>query len=154
MRVSSSPAVKTWPWEGCVQNVFAQTLIASGWVIDAVADTATKAPGVDVLAHKDTRTLGAEVKGFPSSGYEDPSRAGERKRSSPNSQARNWFAKAILAALMLREAHPGRESLIVLPDHARYRSLVEATRSGLEAAAVHVVLLSPDGQVESRTWTA
>jgi Holliday junction resolvase len=37
-----------------------------GWSIIAAADTAMKAPGVDVLARKGERRLGAEVKGWPS----------------------------------------------------------------------------------------
>jgi hypothetical protein len=37
-----------------------------------MADTATKAPGVDVLAGKGAWRLGAEVKGWPSADYADP----------------------------------------------------------------------------------
>lgn len=150
--VSPRDVEKFWPWEGRVQDVFVEVLDAHGWTIDSVVNTATKARGIDVVAHKASRTLGAEVKGFPSEGYEDPARAGEKKRTSSSAQAKSWYAKAILAALMLRESQPERESLIVFPDAHRYRQLFETTRSGLTAAAVHVVLLSAEGEIKSTTW--
>lgn len=145
-------AVKPWPWEGAVQEVFTDVLLHHGWEIEALADTATKAHGIDVLARKQDRSLGAEVKGYPSTGYEDPARAGETKRSSPSGQARNWFAKGVLAALMLREAQPRRESLLVLPDAPRYRALFAATRTALAAADVHVLLLRHDGDLDCESW--
>lgn len=148
----SVKAVKQWPWEGAVQNVFADVLLQHGWEIESLANTATKARGVDMLARKADRSLGAEVKGYPSVGYEDPARAGETKRSSPSGQARNWYAKGVLAALMLREAQPERASLLVLPDAPRYRDLLTATRTGLTAAEVHVVLLRRDGLIDCESW--
>jgi hypothetical protein len=66
-----------WPWEGSVQTTFGHLLYHHGWSITSMADTATKAAGVDVLAAKDARRLGAEVKGWPSTGYADPRRADE-----------------------------------------------------------------------------
>lgn len=125
--------MKPWPCEGVVQAVFADVLLQHGWEIESLANTATKAHGIDVLARKAERSLGAEVKGYASTGYEDPARAGETKRSSPRGQARNWYAKGVLAALMLREDQPDRESLLVLPDAPRYRDLLTATRTGLAA---------------------
>ena len=145
-------AVKPWPWEGAVQQVFADVLLHHGWQIESLANTATKAPGIDVLAHKQDRSLGAEVKGYPSTAYEDPARAGETKRSSPGGQARNWYAKGVLAALMLREAQPRRESLLVLPDEPRYRALFAATRTPLAGAEVHVLLLSNNGDIVCESW--
>jgi hypothetical protein len=73
---------RLWPWEGAVQAVFVEFLGSKGWRVDAVADTATKERGVDILATKHGRTLGAEVKGWPSSNYADPRRAYETKRPS------------------------------------------------------------------------
>lgn len=134
--------------------MFADVLLQNGWEIESLANTATKAHGIDVLARKANRSLGAEVKGYPSTGYEDPARAGEAKRSSPSGQARNWYAKGVLAALMLREAQPERESLLVLPHSPRYRDLLAVTRTGLAAAGVHVVLLGEEGTYECATWRA
>lgn len=145
-------AVKQWPWEGAVQEVFADVLLHHGWQIESFANTATKAPGIDVLAHKEDRSLGAEVKGYPSTGYEDPARAGETKRSSPSGQARNWYAKGVLAALMLREAQPGRESLPSFPTNRAIALSSPATRTPLAGAEVHVLLLSNNGDIDCESW--
>ncbi|RSM48482.1 hypothetical protein DMB66_46210, partial [Actinoplanes sp. ATCC 53533] len=90
-----------WPWEGAVQAVFVDALQHHEWLITATADTATKAPGVDVLAIKGNRQLGAEVKGWPSTGYADPRRAAEVKRTQPSTQAGHWFSQALCKAVML-----------------------------------------------------
>ena len=98
-RPQRAPAATTavgerWPWEGSVQAVFADLLIGHGWRVEAMADTATKARGVDVLAVRDARRLGAEVKGWPADGYADPRRAGETKPTLPSTQAGHWFSQA------------------------------------------------------------
>lgn len=137
-----------------MQGAFAALLASHGWKIESLADTARRVRGVDVLASRGDRLLGAEVKGYPSTGYEDPARAHEVKRSSPGGQARAWYAKGILSALMLKESQPERESLLILPDVDRYRDLHAATTTGLKAAQVHVVLLREDGSYDCASWTA
>lgn len=145
--------MKPWPWEGAVQQAFVNLLVTNGWVIDQQADTASREHGIDVLAHKGSRHLGAEVKGFPSSNFADPARAGERKRAKPNSQARLWYGKALHAAMILRDAEPDWNSLIVLPDCPRYRELVAETARSVHAVGIHVVLVSPDGAWFSDSWS-
>lgn len=141
-----------WPWEGSVQAVFVDLLREHGWSITSAADTVTKAPGVDVLAIKGERRLGAEVKGWPSAGYADPRRAAEAKRTRPSNQAGHWFSQALLKAMMLLDSHPGHESLMVLPDYPRYRDLAERTRTGRRAANIHVIVLARDGAHTSQSW--
>ncbi len=141
-----------WPWEGHVQSLFAAYLHSQGWLVTAMADTATKAPGVDLLASKEGRRVGAEVKGFPSVGYADPRRASETKKTQPSTQAGHWFSQALMKALMLLDSHPGHESLMVLPDYPRYRDLAQRTRRGRGAAGVHVVFVGADGSAQSETW--
>jgi hypothetical protein len=150
---TTATAAAAWPWEGAVQAVFASVLTAHGWSLRSVADTASKQRGVDVLADKAQRRLGAEVKGWPSRGYADPRRAEEAKRTQPTTQASHWFAQALMKAVMLRDSHDDHESLVVLPDHRRYRDLAAKTRTGRAGAAVHVVLLEDDGAFSSETWT-
>mgnify|MGYP001465439190 CR=1 FL=1 len=84
--------MKPWPWEGAVQDVFADVLLQHGWEIESLANTATKAHGVDVLARKPDRFLGAEVKGYPSTEYANPPKAHLIKKTKPTTQARHWFA--------------------------------------------------------------
>jgi len=152
-RVGAADAGRQWPWEGSVQAVFVDLLRERGWSITAAADTATKAPGVDVLASKSDRRLGAEVKGWPSAGYADPRRATEVKRTQPSTQAGHWFSQALLKAVMLLDSHPGHESLMVLPDYPRYRDLAERTRTGRRAANFHLILLARDGTYTRESWT-
>jgi hypothetical protein len=142
-----------WPWEGSVQAVFVDLLQQRGWSITATADTATKAPGVDVLATKSGRKLGAEVKGWPSAGYADPRRAAEVKRTQPSTQAAHWFSQALFKAMMLLDSHPGYESVMVLPDYPRYRDLAKRTRVGRRAADIHVILIARNGVSTCDSWT-
>lgn len=148
----SPHAVGDWPWEGAVQFVFVAALRNGGWQIDSMAETATKAHGIDVTATKAHRRLGAEVKGWPSDAYADPKRAGEVKRTRPTTQAAHWFSQGLCKAMMLRDSHPDLESLVVLPDFGRYRDLARRTQSGRAAAGIHAVFIRPDGSVHTSTW--
>lgn len=76
-----------------------------------LADTATKAIGIDLLARKGERRLGAEVKGWPSKGYSDPRRSEEVKPTQQTTQAGHWFSRAVAKAKMLLDSHPDRRSL-------------------------------------------
>jgi Holliday junction resolvase-like predicted endonuclease len=142
-----------WPWEGEVQSLFAAYLHDHGWRLVSMADTASREHGVDVIARKDDRLLGAEVKGWPSKGYADLRRSAETKKTRPATQAAHWFAQALLKAVMLLDSHPGHESLVVLPDVPRYRDLAERTRTGRSAAGVHVLFVVETGSVDSQDWT-
>lgn len=149
---ASVDAGHQWPWEGAVQAVFVDVLQHHGWLVTATADTATKAPGIDVLAIKGDRRVGAEVKGWPSAGYADPRRAAEVKRTQPSTQAGHWFSQALFKAMMLLDSHPGYESLMVLPGFSRYRDLGVRTGTGRRAAKIHLVLLAVDGACSSDSW--
>lgn len=144
---------RVWPWEGAVQAVFVAVLADTGWAVTSEADTASKARGVDVLAQKGDRHLGAEVKGWPTQGYADPRRAGEAKRTQPGLQAGHYFSDAVAKALMLLDTHPGHEPLVVLPDYPRYRDLASRTRTGRTAAGVHVVFVTDSGEATSDSWS-
>lgn len=142
---------RAWPWEGEVQRVFSEWLADHGWTVTSAADTATKAHGVDVIAEKRDRRLGAEVKGWPSKGYADPRRAEETKRTQPTTQAGHWYSQALMKAVMLLDSHPGYESLVVVPDYPRYRDLAARTTLGRAAARVHVVFMTLDDGI-CETW--
>jgi hypothetical protein len=143
-----------WPWEGAVQQSFVAALDLAGWTVTSAADTAVKARGVDVLAEKGERRLGAEVKGWPGTTYADSRRAGERKPTQPSTQAGHWFAQALMKAMMLLDSHQGHESLVVVPDgHPRYHDLARRTSSGRTAAGIHVIFVAPTLEVRSETWT-
>lgn len=144
---------RPWPWEGAVQAVFVEFLRLQGWRVLAAADTASREAGIDVLAQRKQRFIGAEVKGWPSADYADPRRAHETKRTRPSTQAGHWFSQALTKAIMLLDTHPSHESLVVLPDQPRYRDLAARTATGRHAAGIHVVFMSPAGEAECDTWS-
>jgi hypothetical protein len=144
---------RDWPWEGQVQALFARFLQENGWLLTAaMADTARKGTGVDVLAQKGARQLGAEVKGRPGKYYADVRRVAETKPTQPGTQAGHWYSEAVVKAMMLLDTHPGHESLVVLPDYPRYRDLAARTRTGRGRAGIHVVYVSEDGSAGGDTW--
>ena len=136
-----------WHSEANVQAALVTALAGEGWRILSVANTATKEHGIDVIASRDGRTLGVEVKGFPSRNYADPARAGEAKRTSPSTQAGHWYSQAVLAAMRLRGKEPAWGSVIALPDFPRYRDLHADTVGSLTAAQIEVWWIDQAGTV-------
>lgn len=139
---------ESWHTEANVQATLVTALAAAGWRILAVANTATKEHGIDVIASRGDEHVGVEVKGFPSRGYADPARAGEVKRTAPSTQAGHWYAQAVLAAMRLRTKRPDLRSVIALPDFPRYRDLYDETRGSLDAAGIAMWWVRADGRLE------
>lgn len=139
--------VAEWQSELNVQSMVVRHLAIDGWSITSVADTASKAHGVDIVATKEGMTVGVEVKGYPSRSYADPARAHERKPTQPSTQARVWYAGALLAAMRLRTRRPDVLSVIALPDFTTYRNLYQDTAWSLQACGIAVWFVSEDGTV-------
>jgi len=127
--------------------MLANHLEHEGWRILSVADTATRQRGVDLDCERDGQRLMIEVKGYPSTGYRDPRRAGERKRTNPTLQARHWFAGALLTALRLRHRHPEAAVGLAFPDFPRYQTLLEETGAFLQKAGIVVYIVCEDGYI-------
>lgn len=142
-----SDRLEEWHTEANVQASLVTALATDGWRILSVANTATKEHGIDVITLRDGQTVGIEVKGFPSRGYADPSRAGEVKRTSPSTQAGHWYSQALLAAMRLRGKEPTWRSVIALPDFPRYRDLHAETAASLVAAQIEVWWVDRTGAV-------
>jgi Holliday junction resolvase-like predicted endonuclease len=138
---------ESWHREENVQAIVVTSLAADGWRILSVADTASKERGIDIVAASGHRSVGVEVKGYPSRVYADPRRAGELKRTSPSTQAGHWYAQAILAAMRLRTKRPELESVIALPGFPRYLDLYAETAPSLRACEIVVWWVHPDGSV-------
>ncbi|MEV6487101.1 hypothetical protein AB0M20_00475 [Actinoplanes sp. NPDC051633] len=149
---SSGNPDQSWPWEGAVQTAFAQVLHQHDWLVTAMADTATKAPGVDVLAPRERPAPRRRGEGLAVSRLRGPSPSHRDQADQPSTQAGHWFSQALFKAIMLLDSHPGHESLMVLPDYPRYRDLTQRTRTGRNAAAIHVVLLSTNATYSCDTW--
>lgn len=136
-----------WYWEGNVVAALARFLESEGWSIVSLADTHTKATGVDLHASKDGRVLLIEAKGFPSTHYRDPRRAGEAKPTNPTNQAQQWYSHALLKAMRLQTEFPEAVVAMAFPDFPRYRTLFEQTRAGLARLGVAFLTVREDGKV-------
>jgi len=137
-----------WHTEARVQAAVVSRLVADGWHILRVADTAAREHGLDIEAVRGDERLGVEVKGYPSSTYADPVRSSQVKPTRPSTQAGHWFAAAVLAAMRLRGRRPDMRSVIALPDFPRYRDLYAETATSLAAAAIDVWWVGPNGEVD------
>lgn len=136
---------RPWFWEGNVQARLASYLTAEGWLVRAVADTETKAPGIDLLAERDARWLAVEVKGYPSTTYDHGPNRGQPKPTQPANQARQWFSHALLGMMLLRNRRPDAEIALCFPDFPTYRSLVERTALSFELLGFGVYLVAENG---------
>lgn len=145
---------KPWPWEGRVQERFAQVITAKGWTVTRFARTRSD-KGIDVVAEKGERLLVVEVKGFPSSTLAvGPDKGKPKPGGTVAKQIPTWFGKAVMAALQQREAQPEAESLVVLPEHEAFRREAAKVANVLAEARVHVVFVGEDGQLDCGTWQA
>jgi hypothetical protein len=136
---------QTWFWEGNVQAAVASWLERAGWVIERVADTHTREAGIDVVATRASSRLCIEVKGYPSTTYARGTKAGEPKPTAQATQARHWFAGAVMSAMILLAEHPRAAVAIALPDFKTYRTLLVRIRPSLEVLGIGVLLVSEGG---------
>lgn len=141
------PYRKEWYWEGNVQATVRRYLESEGWMIVSEANSATKEAGDDICAARNGRTLVVEVKGYPSAGYADPRRVGEVKPTNPTSQAKHWFAEALLRSL--RTIGTRRDVLVMMafPAKPRYQSLLIETGLVLKRLGITVFFVQDDGSV-------
>jgi hypothetical protein len=113
-----TPAVagdgRSWYWEGTVQSTLVGHLASEGYRIKQVANTATKAAGVDIVAERSGRELWVTVKGYP---------VATSKTNAPV-QARHWFSGAIFDAVLYRGERRDVDIVVGLPDgFATYQKL-------------------------------
>ena len=144
---SSTPYHDHWAWEGNVQAAVRKWLESQGWEIEAEANSASREQGDDLRATKDGRTLVVEVKGFPPTDYADPRRAGEVKRTRPTSQAKHWFAEALLRTVRVLGTRPRVAVAMAFPEHQRYLVLVNETRMSLDRLGIAVLVVGESGRV-------
>lgn len=138
-----------WYWEGNVVDALARYLVGQGWVIKALADTGKREKGVDVHAVRSNETLLIEVKGYPSINYRDPSRAGQKKPTSPSLQAQHWFSHALLKAMRLQSHNPDAIIAMAFPDFTRYCDLTAEIRQNLIKLRLRVFAVTEDGDVRT-----
>jgi hypothetical protein len=143
-----NPTTADWFWEGNIVEALARQFLPLGWSVVSQADTHSRARGTDLHLRREGRDLLIEVKGYPSSSYRDPAKAGLKKPTSPTLQAQHWYSHALLKALRMQTAQPDAIIAIGLPDFPRYRTLFGETRIGLERLGVAVCWVAESGTVE------
>lgn len=134
-------------WEGTIQAGIVAALVHEGWSIMSVASTQKRAQGTDIVGAREDELLHIEVKGFPSTSYARGERQGQPKPTHPATQARQWFAGALLKAAMLRGDHPGDRVALGLPDVETYRNLVQRTSSVLSRSEIELIWVDRQGRV-------
>jgi len=145
---SSTPRVYSeWYWEGNVVASLVAFLEREGWKMESMANTAIRERGIDIQARKEERLLLIEVKGYPSSEYQDLSRRNEIKPTNPTTQAPHWYAEAILKAMILQQEMPTAEIAIGLPENNRYLTLLGKTHLALSQLSIRVYLVNENGTV-------
>jgi hypothetical protein len=147
--VSDQDVTGDWFWEGNVTDALAKYLRSEGWAVVSQADTRSRERGVDLHVAKDGREMVIEVKGYPSSSYRDPARAGQPKATAPSSQAQQWYSHALLKVLRLQTSHPACVAAMAFPDFPRFRSLFRETKKGLARLGIVVFFVSQSGSVET-----
>jgi hypothetical protein len=137
-----------WYWEGNVQATVAKFLATEGWTIESVADTASRERGIDLLATKGDRRLAVEVKGHPGTVYARGEKAGQTKPTAPTTQARHWFAQALLTAMLTGGLEDPAEIALAFPDMPRFRELIGRSEWALRRLGFRVFLADESGHVE------
>jgi hypothetical protein len=138
---------KPWCWEGGVVRAVASFLTARGWSIERIADTEMGEPGADIKARRSSSVLIVEVKGYPSKTYERGARKGQPKRTNPATQARHWFAEALLTALLRQAEDPQHHVAIAFPQFAVYTKLLTRVTKSLKVLGLIVLLVQESGLV-------
>jgi hypothetical protein len=82
----AADAAEDGAWDGNVQSSVVSHLVGTGWKIIAVADTAQRERGVDIIAERAGSRLLVEVTGWPSTTYARGERAGQPKPTQPSLQ--------------------------------------------------------------------
>jgi hypothetical protein len=136
-----------WHTEARVQAMLIKYLHREGWEIVRSADTARRERGIDIEATRGIETVAIEVKGFPGRNYADPRRTGERKRTQPSTQAKGWYGRAILAAMIVRTQRPAVRAVIAFPDFPRYRELYRQTAEQLQKCDIELWWITREGSV-------
>lgn len=150
-RPSASPLAPTeeWSWEGNVQAAVVRLLAGDRWDIVRVADTASRQHGHDIVAAKAGMEMLVEVKGFPSTRYVRGPKAGQPKPTSPNLQARHWYANALLSGVLMRSEHPNARVVLAFPRFTTYENLARRTAGTLRANGIEIWLVDEVGRAEA-----
>lgn len=97
---------RPWHWEGNIQSVLVRYLVAQGYQLHQVVDTASKESGVDIIAERGSEMLWVTVKGYPAG----------TARTNASTQGRHWFSHAMFDVVRYRTERPDITIGVGLPD--------------------------------------
>ena len=118
------------------------------WLVDrGHREQETGQPGADIKARRADSVLIVEVKGYPSKTYERGPRKGQPKRTNPSTQARHWFAEALLTALLRQAENRQHHVAIAFPEFAVYTRLLTRVTESLKLLGLIVLLVQESGTV-------
>lgn len=100
-----------------MQAAVVRHLVHTGWSIRRVSDTARREAGKDIEAQRAGTVLWVSVKGYPEG----------TARTTPNTQARHWFAGALFDIVLWREESPEARLAVALPQRPTYENLAART---------------------------
>ena len=126
---------RPWYWEGSVQDKIVRFLESQGHTVHSTSDTATRQQGKDIIAaDAHGRTVWVTVKGFP--------------EMSKNTQARHWFAGALLDLARYKDESEDALLAMGLPQgFSTYEGLLRRTQSVRRFLRYVVYWVRPDGTV-------
>lgn len=137
-----------WFWEGNIVDTLEKQLTDSGWSIVSKADTATRQAGIDLHATKRDVELLIEAKGYPSTMYQRGAKQGMPKPTNPSTQARHWYAAALLCSMLRQHERPNAIVAIALPEFPVFLGLIKRTERSLHKLGLRVLILSETGAVQ------
>ena len=124
-----------WYWEGNIQAILVSHLAQKGYKIMSVASTSSRISGKDIEAvAPDGKRLWVSVKGWP--------------EKSQNTQARHWFAGALMDIILYREESKDVELALAFPDgFPTYLNLARRINWFKDTANVKLFFVSENGVV-------
>ncbi len=105
-----------WFWEGNIQAKIIEYLVSNKCQILSVADTASRQPGIDIVAKKDGLNIWVSVKGYPR----------ETEKTKASTQASHWFKDVIFDVLRYRQEEKNVIIGVGLPDFPRFHNLANS----------------------------
>lgn len=145
---------KEWFWEGNIQNKIVEYMQnVEHFTRIKVADTLRKEPGPDIKAERKLEDGSVEirqvaVKGYPSRYYTQGEKKGQVKRTSRSTQARHWFAEAIMELILTKSQDESIQIALGIPDFRVYRKLLNRIKWFREKIGLFCYLVGEKGEVK------
>ncbi len=136
-----------WNWEGNVVKRIVEHLRQHNWRVTHIADTKKRARGIDIEASRLNKTLLVEVKGYPSKYYQRGPHKGQEKPTSPPTQARHWFAEALLTSILRKADNPEAKLAIGLPEARSFSRLVDKARYAFSELGITIFVVKKTGKI-------